>query len=586
MTWDGALSDAPGDDPWCSLDIAPSVRRLAEQAAAAAGLGVEEWLERAIHDACPETAAETPTPQPAAPTPGDPWLVELLAVTRRLPPLPTPPAEPEPDPFPTALDPSAPFEDASPATEIREAEDHEDGEDDGEPVPAIESPTPSDAKPMSDLVAKLWSEPEEPPRAESRRAEDVLQELEQQRLEWQGLLRLGPEEPEEKSPAKQEPAAMQLHPPRSGVIPPPPSYPAAAASDVAFAAADTRNKDIASAEPDAAAAPPEPVPVPWLLVTEGELAAVDEEPVARGRRPWRLLLAVVIVLSSLAAGVLTARYLLPGGVPAGSARQAKITLIPLPQRVPPQTETAAAEPAVTAGPQLPPLPSTAALARPSAAAAPPSAEAPEPSDADPHRVAAPLDAQAQSGDAKASYSLGILYALGRGVPKDYPRAARLFRAAAESGMPEAEYNIAVMYGDGMGVRRDVSQAIYWYRKAAAQGNANAAFNLGTAYANGTGVARNMATAAHWFRRAAGQGVVNAEYNLGLLYERGEGVRASRVEAYAWYVAAALQGDDGAARRRDHLAATLSTAQLTQAKTRAADLQLAISSPQQSADATH
>ena len=40
---------------------------------------------------------------------------------------------------------------------------------------------------------------------------------------------------------------------------------------------------------------------------------------------------------------------------------------------------------------------------------------------------------AEQGDANAQTNLGVMYETGRGVPKDYNEAVRLYRLAAEQG---------------------------------------------------------------------------------------------------------------------------------------------------------
>jgi len=44
-----------------------------------------------------------------------------------------------------------------------------------------------------------------------------------------------------------------------------------------------------------------------------------------------------------------------------------------------------------------------------------------------------LRARAEQGDAAAQLSLGLAYAIGQGVPRDYAQAAAWYRTAAEQG---------------------------------------------------------------------------------------------------------------------------------------------------------
>src|SRR5512142_372566 len=88
---------------------------------------------------------------------------------------------------------------------------------------------------------------------------------------------------------------------------------------------------------------------------------------------------------------------------------------------------------------------------------------------------------ADGGDPHAQYNLGLLYARGEGVPRDYAKAAEWYRKAAEQGVPAAEYNLGVMYANGQGVPRDSKEAGQWFLKAANQGVADAQSNLGRIY---------------------------------------------------------------------------------------------------------
>lgn len=111
-------------------------------------------------------------------------------------------------------------------------------------------------------------------------------------------------------------------------------------------------------------------------------------------------------------------------------------------------------------------------------------------------------AQAEAGDPAAQLSLGSLYDLGQGVPRDPAVAYGWYRLAAAAGEPAAEFNVAAMYDSGDGVTRNTAEAALWYGRAAAHGNRRAQYNLGQLYAAGDGVPRNLDQAEAWFRAAA------------------------------------------------------------------------------------
>ncbi len=116
---------------------------------------------------------------------------------------------------------------------------------------------------------------------------------------------------------------------------------------------------------------------------------------------------------------------------------------------------------------------------------------------------------AEQGDASAQNILGVMYANGRGVPKDEQQAVVWYSKAAEQGLAGAQYNLAQMYHSGRGVPKDDRQAAAWYMKAAEQGDASAQFILGVMYALGLGVPKDGQMAYFWLLLASAQGNQNA-----------------------------------------------------------------------------
>ena len=62
--------------------------------------------------------------------------------------------------------------------------------------------------------------------------------------------------------------------------------------------------------------------------------------------------------------------------------------------------------------------------------------------------------------------------------RNFVRSIGLFRPLADQGDATAQSNLGVMYASGQGVPKDYAQAVKWYRLAADQGDARAQFNLG------------------------------------------------------------------------------------------------------------
>jgi TPR repeat protein len=115
-----------------------------------------------------------------------------------------------------------------------------------------------------------------------------------------------------------------------------------------------------------------------------------------------------------------------------------------------------------------------------------------------------LRENAGNGDASAQFNLGNMYYNGKGVQRDYKKAAKWLRMAAEQGVAGSQMILGIMYFNGEGVTQDYKEAAKWYRKAANQGHADAQNNLGKMYANGKGVAQNHVKAYAWINLSAEQ----------------------------------------------------------------------------------
>jgi TPR repeat protein/predicted aspartyl protease len=171
---------------------------------------------------------------------------------------------------------------------------------------------------------------------------------------------------------------------------------------------------------------------------------------------------------------------------------------------------------------------------------------------------------ALQGYAMAQNNLARLYSHGLGVHKDTTTAFRLFLAAAQQRLPTTEWNLGHAYYEGVGTPRNLPQAARCFRAAAEHGDSFAQHDLAALYLKGLGVAVDYVAGARWESLAAQQGDPDAEAGLGYLYETGKGVPLDYVAAYAWYSRAATAGQSLASRRCKSLSYVMTPKQLAEA----------------------
>jgi TPR repeat protein len=186
---------------------------------------------------------------------------------------------------------------------------------------------------------------------------------------------------------------------------------------------------------------------------------------------------------------------------------------------------------------------------------------------------------AQQGSLDAETDIALLYANGKGVPRDSAQAVVWFRRAAEDGDPSAQYNLALMYERGEGLSRDYHEAVRWftaaadqnlippllalaeisiqppsptlptdvnkaveyYQRAASLGSAAAEVALGTIFSKGMQGKVDYAQAAGWYTKAAEQGEPDGQFAIGVSYALGHGVPVDYAQARRWLAAGADQG---------------------------------------------
>jgi TPR repeat protein len=131
---------------------------------------------------------------------------------------------------------------------------------------------------------------------------------------------------------------------------------------------------------------------------------------------------------------------------------------------------------------------------------------------------------------------------GRGVPRDFPKAAQAYEKAASAGNARAMNILGWLYENGLGVAKDLTKAREWYEKSAALGYLYAVNNTGRMYREGWGVPQDYAKARELSEKAAAAGNTEAMVSLGWLYQNGWGVARDYAKARELYEKALAAGD--------------------------------------------
>lgn len=101
---------------------------------------------------------------------------------------------------------------------------------------------------------------------------------------------------------------------------------------------------------------------------------------------------------------------------------------------------------------------------------------------------------------------------------------------AFGGAPESQFNLGLRYANGNGVTRDYDAAVYWYRRASAGGNSGAFNNLGNIFSRRETGLFNDSEALGCFQKAAELGCEVGMYNFANRLLEGLGVRKNVARA--------------------------------------------------------
>ena len=178
---------------------------------------------------------------------------------------------------------------------------------------------------------------------------------------------------------------------------------------------------------------------------------------------------------------------------------------------------------------------------------------------------------AETGDSNAMFNLGLHYAKGHGVNRDFVKAAEWMDKAAEAGDDDApklsmEYRkLASAVGkassgdaqaqadlakglmglggslDQAGAGDDYVESVKWAKLAAEQGNADAMWVLALAYEHGRGVDEDVDSALKYYEQGAELGNAACQHSLGCYYLSGENLKNDNKKAFDLFQRSAAQG---------------------------------------------
>jgi len=179
-----------------------------------------------------------------------------------------------------------------------------------------------------------------------------------------------------------------------------------------------------------------------------------------------------------------------------------------------------------------------------------------------HAALVPL---AEAGDAAAANAMGVLFADGLAVERDYRKAAAWYERAARQGHGEAMFNLGFLHYRGAGgLAADWRKAALWLSRAADAGHGYAAALVGPLYGQGKGVAPNPSKAKTYCLQGAEAGIASAQYDAGRMLAA-ERSTESLIGAYTWFAIAAEAGYPGAALNRAIVGESLTDDEIARAE---------------------
>lgn len=175
---------------------------------------------------------------------------------------------------------------------------------------------------------------------------------------------------------------------------------------------------------------------------------------------------------------------------------------------------------------------------------------------------------AMSSDAKAEFKLGYRFEVGSRLLKMHERnSARLYKRAASKGLAIAQYRLGLLYASGKGVPKDEAKAVGLFKLSAAQKYPPAYGQLGIMYDKGRGVPQDVKWARELWEKGARLGYIPAMVYVGSQSwgRVDESSREERIRRYAWFHLAHSYGSKTAKEWMNVMAPLMSKLDVLQAK---------------------
>jgi len=150
-----------------------------------------------------------------------------------------------------------------------------------------------------------------------------------------------------------------------------------------------------------------------------------------------------------------------------------------------------------------------------------------------------------SKSADEQYELGVRYVTGKGVARDYKKAAKIFEPLAQAGDERAQWELGRILcfpSDITGLQRDFKRAAKLFEQSAAKGHPGGQRDYGIMLYFGDGVKRDRKHAVELLEPLAQEGFDEAMYFAGLCYYHGgDGLARDMEKAIKYLEDAAKKG---------------------------------------------